>query len=41
ELHEKLFDKPMQQAHNALVDVRACMKCYFELEKRGIIDTRH
>ena len=41
ELHEKLFDEPMQQAHNALVDVRACMKCYFELEKRGIIDARH
>ncbi len=40
ELHEKLFEKPMQEAHNALIDVRACIKCYFELGKRGVIDTQ-
>ena len=37
ELHRKLFNKSMGAAHNALVDVRACMKCYFELENRGVI----
>ena len=37
ELHHKLFNTPMGAAHNALVDVRACMKCYFELENRGVI----
>jgi DNA polymerase III epsilon subunit-like protein len=39
ELHRKLFDAPMGAAHNALVDVRACMKCFFELENRGVIST--
>ena len=39
ELHRKLFDAPMGAAHNALVDVRACMKCFFELESRGVIST--
>lgn len=39
ELHRKLFDAPMGAAHNALVDVRACMKCFFELEERGVIST--
>jgi DNA polymerase III subunit epsilon len=37
ELHRKLFNSPMGVAHNALVDVRACMKCFFELEERGVI----
>jgi DNA polymerase III epsilon subunit-like protein len=41
ELHQKLFNAPMGAAHNALVDVRACMKCFFELEKRGVIKTSH
>lgn len=40
ELHEKLFGESMKKAHTALVDVRACMKCHFELEKRGVIKTR-
>ena len=39
ELHRKLFDVPMGAAHNALVDVRACMKCFFELENRGVISS--
>jgi len=38
ELHRKLFNESMGKAHNALVDVRACMKCYFELENRGVIE---
>ncbi len=29
----------MGAAHNALVDVRACMKCFFELEERGVISS--
>lgn len=39
ELHRKLFDAPMGAAHNALVDVRACMKCFYELEERGVISS--
>lgn len=39
ELHRKLFNAPMGAAHNALVDVRACMKCFFELEERGVISS--
>ena len=31
ELHRKLFNQPLDGAHRALVDVRACAKCYFEL----------
>ena len=41
ELHTNLFGEPFQNAHNALVDVRACMKCFFELEKRGVISPRN
>lgn len=37
ELHMKLFNKDFQDAHNALVDVKACAKCFFELQKLGII----
>ena len=41
ELHRKLFNSQMGAAHNALVDVRACMKCFFELERRGVISTNN
>lgn len=37
ELHTKLFGKGFDDAHDALADVRACGKCFFELRKRGII----
>lgn len=37
ELHKKLFDKPFVGAHQALVDVRACAKCYFELKRRKVV----
>ena len=35
ELHTKLFNEPFEGAHRALVDVRACARCYFELRRRG------
>lgn len=37
ELHEKLFGHGFEGAHDALVDVEALAKCYFELRKRCII----
>lgn len=37
ELYFKLFNTHFSNAHNALVDVRACAKCFFELQKLGVI----
>lgn len=37
ELHTKLFGEPYEDTHNALNDARACMRCYFELHRRGIL----
>lgn len=37
ELYEKLFSKKFEDAHDALVDVEALMKCYFQLVKLGIL----
>ncbi len=37
ELHSKLFKAKFKEAHDALVDVTACAKCFFELKKKGII----
>lgn len=37
ELHNKLFNQPFEGAHRALVDVRACARCYFELKRLEII----
>ena len=37
ELHEKLFGVGFDGAHDAMVDVEACGRCYFELIKRNII----
>lgn len=39
ELHFKLFNKNFENAHDALVDVKACSKCFFELKKIGVINT--
>lgn len=36
-LHEILFKEGFDGAHDALNDVRACARCFFELRKRGII----
>lgn len=37
ELHIKLFGHSFSGAHDALADVEATKKCYFELKKRGIL----
>lgn len=37
ELHLQLFDTEFAGSHNAGADVEACARCYFELQKRGII----
>lgn len=37
ELHEKLFDEGFDKAHDALVDVSACAKSFFELKRRKLI----
>ena len=37
ELHEKLFNSQFDNAHNALSDVSACAKCFFELKKRKLV----
>lgn len=33
ELHNHLFNCSFGNAHNALYDVKACAKCFFELKK--------
>jgi len=35
ELHRSLFGSDFKDAHDALVDVKICAKCFFELVKRG------
>ena len=35
ELHEFLFNKPFNEAHNATADVEATTRCFFELIRRG------
>lgn len=37
ELHNKLFGEGFEGAHDALNDVMACAKCFFELKKLEII----
>jgi DNA polymerase III epsilon subunit-like protein len=37
QLHRILFGASFGMSHNATADVRACVKCYFELQRRGII----
>lgn len=37
ELHTKLFSKGFEGAHDALDDVKACAKSFFELVKRNVI----
>jgi DNA polymerase III epsilon subunit-like protein len=38
ELHQFLFSCPFDDAHDALADVRACHRCFFELKRRGVFD---
>ncbi|MBU1745898.1 MAG: 3'-5' exonuclease [Proteobacteria bacterium] len=37
ELHMKLFNEPFEGVHRALVDVRACARCYFELKRLKVM----
>lgn len=37
ELHQKLFGKGFDNAHNALADIEATERCYNELLKKGVI----
>lgn len=38
ELYKKLFREDFNNAHNALADVKACSRCYFELRRIGVMD---
>lgn len=37
ELHMHLFGEPFEDAHHALADVRACVRCYQELKRLKIM----
>ncbi|HFA48082.1 MAG TPA: 3'-5' exonuclease [Bacteroidetes bacterium] len=37
ELHEKLFGEPFENAHDALADVKATARCFFELKKLNVL----
>jgi len=38
ELHTFLFNEGFNGAHDALADVKACAKCFFELKRRNLIN---
>ena len=40
ELHRILFGSDFEQNHDALDDVEACARCYFELIKQNVIEDR-
>lgn len=37
ELHTKLFGYDFEEAHNAMIDINATAKCFWELKRLGII----
>lgn len=37
ELHTVLFNSSFEGAHDAMNDVRACAKCFFELRRKGVL----
>jgi len=37
ELHTKLFGTGFESAHDAMADVQACARCFFELRQHGVI----
>lgn len=39
ELHQKLFQKGFDEAHNAAADVLATIKCFWELKRLGVIES--
>jgi len=40
ELHYKLFGTGFEEMHNAAHDIQATAKCFWELKRRGVFDTR-
>lgn len=38
QLYETLFDKKLENQHNAMIDARATASCFFEMLKRGEIN---
>lgn len=40
ELYIELFGEIFEDAHDALVDVKACAKCYFEMVNKGILQKK-
>jgi len=38
ELHQTLFSCSFENAHDALIDVQACARCYFEMKRRGLFE---
>ncbi len=38
ELHQCLFQESFSDAHDALIDVRACARCFFEIKNRKAIN---
>lgn len=37
ELYQFLFNEPLAQTHTALDDIRQTAKCYFEMQRRGVV----
>ncbi|WP_303310845.1 3'-5' exonuclease [Hymenobacter sp. BT730] len=37
ELHELLFNEPLERLHDAYIDALATARCFFELRRRGLI----
>ena len=37
ELYRKLFNRPLNNAHDALADITATKECYFELRRLGVV----
>ncbi|MBV5303558.1 MAG: 3'-5' exonuclease [Chlorobium sp.] len=40
ELHYKLFGTGFEEMHNAAHDIQATARCFWELKRRGVLDTR-
>jgi hypothetical protein len=38
ELYRFLFGKEFENAHDALADCSACAECFFEMQKRGLVN---
>jgi DNA polymerase III epsilon subunit-like protein len=37
ELHHFLFEQDYAPVHDAVADARACARCFFELDRRGLV----